>query len=355
MSKVYEGIVRGEMPAGRLRSALTLATAATGVGAGALALVGSSNAARTARHAGSGQIVFVRVAAGPTLSSALWLANPLGGSPRRLTVARPKYGQLQPRWSPDGRRIAYARLHFQSAKSDPDLGELRLVTLGSSASRRLDRAPSRQVDLSPTWSPDGRRIAFVRVNLKCVDTVNACAFSETWLVNTDGSGRRRLAATDIGGAAWSPDGSRVAVVAPPRPPFLWGQLELVEAGSGGVQELPAAVGGSGADWSPDGSSLAYSQPDGRIAVIRLDGSIPAVLTSPPVRVGDLSATWSPDGRRLAFRRVGGASEELYVVNADEGRRGGSPSVRGLAKSWRGHPTGRGLLSQRGGKSRLSTL
>jgi Tol biopolymer transport system component len=66
--------------------------------------------------------------------------------------------------------------------------------------RRLTRNPA--VDADPTWSPDGRRIAF--------ESKRGGNF-DIYVMNADGSGQRRL--TQSGGdPAWSPDGRRIAFV-----------------------------------------------------------------------------------------------------------------------------------------------
>src|SRR4029077_14212293 len=53
----------------------------------------------------------------------------------------------------------------------------------------------------PSWSPDGRQIAFARVR---------AGNMEVYVMNADGSGRRKLTSGDAGAPAWSPDARRIA-------------------------------------------------------------------------------------------------------------------------------------------------
>ena len=109
----------------------------------------------------------------------------------------------------------------------------------------------------PQWSPDGRRLAFVRDD-------------EIWIVEADGSRLTRVVAKPGGGREprWSPDGRRLAFITRRRG---WSQVWLIEAPvprRGRPQRDPKAPvptaltkGGfdvDGLDWSPDGSQLAVT-------------------------------------------------------------------------------------------------
>ena len=114
--------------------------------------------------------------------------NADGTEQRRLA----RYG-TDPRWSPDGRTIAFVR----RATFDGFNYDIYVVDAEGGPARNLARSPAYEND--PAWSPDGRRIAFVRGH-------------DIWLMNADGSGKRRLTS----GAArdrvpsWSPDGRTIA-------------------------------------------------------------------------------------------------------------------------------------------------
>jgi dipeptidyl aminopeptidase/acylaminoacyl peptidase len=104
-----------------------------------------------------------------------------------------------------------------------------------------------------------------------------------------GSGRPRLlrgvTMADQGGAAWSPDGTRLAVGAPRG-------VVIVDLKTG--RRTPVAPGGRDPVWSPEGSRIAYSRGDS-IFIKVLDRRRARLLAS------GIEPTWSPDGRALAFR------------------------------------------------------
>jgi TolB protein len=111
-----------------------------------------------------------------------------------------------PVWSPDGRRIV-----FESN------WQLWVMNADGSAQRRLTRNGAR--NLAPAWSPDGRRIAFER-RIGRVQSTSWCSgcgtakFFEVWVMNADGSGQQRLTRTRTRNLApsWSPDGRKIAFV-----------------------------------------------------------------------------------------------------------------------------------------------
>lgn len=114
----------------------------------------------------------------------------------RLTDADATYGDLWPKYSPDGRQIVFA------SRRDDDF-EIYLMNADGSTHRRLTN--SRGVDTHPSFSRDGKRIAF---------TSARDGNYEIYTMNVDGSDTRRI--TDNPGrddfASWYPDGKRLIMV-----------------------------------------------------------------------------------------------------------------------------------------------
>jgi Tol biopolymer transport system component len=217
----------------------------------------------------------------------------------------------------------------------------------------------------PTWSPDGRQIAFAGPVGGPVGGATAI-----FVMNADGSGVRALTDTSVvreaEQPAWSPDGRKIAFVAPSAdagdPLVRWAVFTISVDGSGLTRIVLPACAGLGfcrgalvPAWSPDGTRIAYAfqetrstVPQGYIFVVNADGSglrqlTPALdITSEP--------TWSPDGGRIAFqssRVFGGPGQvlpsDIYTIDADGAGRtrltfGSANGMSDLAPAW--SPDGR---------------
>ena len=115
--------------------------------------------------------------------------NADGSRKRNLTRDR-AIDDDYPTWSPDGRRIAFLRVRAAAARY-----QLYVVNADGSGLRNLTRIPAPAYSASQlVWSPDGRTIYFGR-----------------YLVSTDGSGARKLPYIPLT-AVWSPDGRQIAFV-----------------------------------------------------------------------------------------------------------------------------------------------
>jgi len=82
---------------------------------------------------------------------AIWLARPDAGSPQRFTSGLKS--DTTPRWSPDGRRLAFV------SDRDGEATQIYVIDLGGGEARQLTSMPNGASD--PAWSPDGKWIAFL--------------------------------------------------------------------------------------------------------------------------------------------------------------------------------------------------
>jgi TolB protein len=232
---------------------------------------------------------------------------------RRLTRNATLGAGSDPVWSPDGRKLAFVKRPERSGAKCGPAGrcrdEIYVIKADGTGLRRLTR--NTVDDSNPVWSPDGVKIAFVRVRND--QTANI------YVMNADGSGQRRLAPSlrrrPWVELAWSPDWKKIAFVASASYRGA-GDIFVMNARGSGLRNVTNTVTTSfDFAWSPDGRRIAYLEgsPGGApLTVVNADGTGKHRLTG-PLMVDLGSPSWSPDGRTLAFTGRGG---DIYTVHAD---------------------------------------
>lgn len=179
----------------------------------------------------------------------LHTANVDGTNIRRLT--NDDAGDYQPSWSPDGSRIAWVSSRtglLNIFTMRPDGSDVQQLTF----TRMADPLPgSGQSVARPAWSPDGQRIAY---------TVGVDGGAQLWVMNADGSNKRRLApengVSDFE-PTWSGDGRTIAVRRV-RPAPIGGYLARIDVATGAEMLSPFGTTVTEAatpSWSPDGRWL----------------------------------------------------------------------------------------------------
>ena len=225
-------------------------------------------------------------------------------------------------------KIAFTRAPDDLSVTNADRTELRKLTGNASSA-------------TPAWSPDGKKIAFVR---------KRGGNSEVFVMNPDGGRQKRLARGKA--PAWSPDGKKIAVLRS-------GDIYVMNSDGSEQRNLTRnAASDSDAAWSPDGKKIAYTRERGdnkEVYIMDADGTGQRNLTRTAAR--DEDPAWSPDGRRIAFARkvpwgprgVGGQSE-IFVMNADgSGQRRLTRNLSGdFHPAW--SPDGRKIVFENGGSS-----
>jgi Tol biopolymer transport system component len=193
-----------------------------------------------------------------------------------------------PAISPDGTEIAYVRFFGRIRKDEPDHIGIYRMRMDGSGVRRVSLPRTRTAeDIEPQWSPDGRRIVFVRHNL----TAKPAGRQAVFVVNADGTGRHRITPYAIkagDGPDWSPDGSEILFRSPETESFLHSNIWTVHPDGSSLRQVthggPATKVYS-ASFSPDGTSIVLgmtgvdAQAD--VWTIGLDGTGLAPLTRTP--------------------------------------------------------------------------
>jgi TolB protein len=238
----------------------------------------------------SGRVVFDN-------SQDVWSINADGTDLTRLT--RSPWPEFDAMWSPDGTRIAY---RSERNNGDP---EIWLMYADGSGPHRLARG------LSPAWSPDGSKIAYASPGEILCPPGRGPRCTGISIMNADGSRQHRVSHTDGGEyPSWSPDGKRIAFNS-----NLTGShvMYIVDVDGSRVVDLSGVGEGWQVDWSPDGQSILFTShrdhPDNYtdIYVMRPDGSGVKRLT----HNRGYSPAWSPDGSHIVFSAPG-----LFVMRAD---------------------------------------
>jgi polyisoprenoid-binding protein YceI len=214
---------------------------------------------------------------------------------RRVGAEGAGVGELDPTWSPDGRQVAYTRAESYQFGPPPSVHVVR-----PDGSGRRDLTPD-QPSGQPDWSPDGRRLALT--------VSGAMETTEITVVDPRGSTIKVLGDTPTSDSEprWSPDGRRLAVSAFGGPGN--DDVAVIDPASGRFHRLTDGPGYEHSPaWSPDGRRIAYVK-DGAVHLMRADGSGDRAVTRGSK---DAAPAWSPDGGRLSFVRDG----NLHIARPD---------------------------------------
>jgi len=226
-------------------------------------------------------------------SSGFWLVSPDGTNARML---RNHEGGVHLDWSPDGQWFVFGGEDRKIWKLKVT-GDNLTVILSSSTG----------LNDSPTWSPDGRRIAFGRFQSDGMTGVYTMAANGTDL-RFVGYG---------GGPSWSPDGKRVAYIG-------YHYVGIMDTNGTNDRKVVTTQSVGNVVFSPDGSKIAFGA-----EIDNIGGVYVVDTTGQNLRLIEEDAwgpSWSPDGKKIVY--VGTAIDTvpgpnqlrtgmfLFTMNAD---------------------------------------
>ena len=277
------------------------------------------SAAVAAAASANGRIAFSQwdLLPGGNLSghSNVYTSNPDGSGRRQLTHVGAARAAGAPDWSPGGARIVY---------ESNQTGDYRIWVMNADGSghTRLTNDPG-FADLEPSWSPDGKRILFSR----CDDHVGFILTCDLEVMNAAGGGMRRLAGghwTYVRGQ-YSPDGRRI-VVGTDLGGFQSALWLMRSDGTGLHRITRPSLQAFWPGWSPDGRHIVFTdnccQFGSNIWTVRPDGTGLRELTHfGPAPLQGGFASYSPNGQRIVLQYNGkcparGLCQYFYVMNAD---------------------------------------
>ncbi len=255
----------------------------------------------------------------------------LDGTMRRALLRNPAIRSVA-EMSPDRARILFVEATGLPRRQS----RLYSASLDGGKARLL--ATSSFID-APTWSPDGRMIAFEGASdAGCLPESTGCPMGEIWVVNANGTALRSVARRGIA-PSWSPDSGRLAFAGRYSTYYQRGVVTVAGLDdTGPPRELspvePEARSEWKLTWSPQGNRLAYTIQKGRSSLVRV-----ARLNSKPRRgartlLGGTGPRWSPNGKRIAFWTRWSRSLSVSDANGRHRRR----LTRGMDPLW--SPDGR---------------
>jgi len=272
----------------------------------------------------NGQITYDRTTDPTTGYQVVLTANP-DGSSERVVVP----GACCADFSPDGSKLAVPYL-----TADGRIGPATINADGTGYTPFPINDPTLNIGCGTgSWSPDSKRLA-----CETWDDSNPARNGIYTISSADGSGLTRVTANPLGGhdipGSYSPDGRRIVFLRFDANMNSAG-LFVVKTNDGQLRQiLPASmILNIGADWSPQGNEIIFSRhvtPDvlGSIWVVHANGTglheihirglDCGASFSDPSGVGCHGARWSPDGKKIIFVAISPATgtSNIYTANAN---------------------------------------
>jgi TolB protein len=226
----------------------------------------------------------------------LQIADADGQNPQ--VMLRSKHSIISPAWSPDGSRLAYVSF---------ELGKPVVYVQTLATGQRVPIANFKGNNSAPAWSPDGQQLAIV---------LSRDGISQIYIINADGSGLRRIMRSPLIDTEpqFTPDGSALIFTSDRggnpqiyRVPVNGGDAQRITF-NGSYNISPAM--------SPDGNNLVYvTRRNGafRIAIQEMNGGSEQLLTAGP---DDESPSFAPNGMQILYSSVQGGRSVLEVTSVD---------------------------------------
>ena len=249
-----------------------------------------------------------------------------GGQPVQITASEQAISD--PQWSPDGRRLAFVR-------------DGAIWVIEADGARQVQVTEHPAGNTRPRWSPDGLSLGFIS---------RRRGWSQLWRIDAPVPRRGRPAThpkpaepvavtpagLDVEEFAWSPDGKRIALAGQREDRDWWSAVSVIELATGNELRIPpGSAWECGPHWLPDGGLLLLSDADGWFQVVRLDAAFRerTLLTGGPREHGDPGGWFghvplpSPDGSRFVHLEIHDGVSDLLVAPLT----GGAPAKRGRGR------------------------
>jgi serine/threonine protein kinase/sugar lactone lactonase YvrE len=247
-------------------------------------------------------------------SGDLWIVDVRTQAKTPLFLHSPKTDALQPRWSPNGKRIAFWGV---AARSTAQRDIWTIDPNDPQPQRTLVPVTNdRAVKWNPVWSPDGRYLYF---GSDADGTLNLwrVAIDEASGKPQGGAEPLYLPAATSGDFAFSPQGELAFTAVTSSFRLLAAPFDPQSGTAGAPRPL---FGGSmtidSFEPRPDKQSIAFTTAGGQedVFIVSADGAHLRPLTNDAAK--DRGVTWSPDGETLYFDSNRDGNDRLWTIRAD---------------------------------------
>jgi dipeptidyl aminopeptidase/acylaminoacyl peptidase len=278
----------------------------------------------------------------------IWMVPADGSEPARRFAASDRLERM-PRWSPDGRHLAFLTNRDQAAE-ELDSGEevkyqIYLLRTDGGEAEKLTGARGGVENLE--WSPDGDMIAFTvkdalteeeeekrKAGDDEIHVDHDYRYARLWAMKLADRKKEQVTQQDLNvwQFNWSPDAKELAIITSETPRlddyYMHSKLHVVRRKTGKiVRTLSERMGAFGGEflivrWSPDGKTIAFPELTPNKIASRL-ALIPAGGGKVRHPLDDYQGTvweveWTPDSRRLQASTIVGSRVTLIEVDAESG-------------------------------------
>jgi Tol biopolymer transport system component len=247
---------------------------------------------------------------------AIYVMNADGGHERRLTrrdvsnptTPRQVFFQIEPAWSPDGSKIAFA-----SARNNSKGSGLDIYVMDANGANVKQLTFAVRDDTAPAWSPDGSKIVF---QSKRDDN------PEVYVMNNDGTNQRRLTFNTKQDAepSWGAGANAQKITFVSDRNGTLNVWAMDASGANQKQLTFTTRPDAKPNWSPDGTKILFSSKRGDnngtvfdLYTMSPDGSNIVRLTNS--KNGDFEGVYSRDGSRIALTTLRDGNQEIYTMAA----------------------------------------